>query len=157
LIVGDVPRFFGCLHVLEPIGLLTFFAPEDRATTSIVPGLDRGGIGAETLCSDEALERRRILAPLGNAAFGGLAFAISFSRTVWFHKRFGHARHHCTALRMAHRCAQHRMVVWARPMTVDFVQTRRTVNRWGGKIPRTIEGHYRVALQPHHVCKRLAS
>src|SRR6266481_5276322 len=100
---------------------------------------------------------RMILAQLGNEAFGGITLAIIFSRTVWFHNRFGHERNHCTEIRMDNRCAQHLMVVCDRPMTVDFLQTRRTVNRWGGKIPRTIEGHSIVALQKHHVFKRLAS
>jgi len=30
-----------------------------------------------------------ILAQLGNEAFGGITLAIIFSRTVWFHNRFG--------------------------------------------------------------------
>src|SRR2546422_11556746 len=32
-------------------------------------------------------------------------------------------------------------IIGDRPVAVDFLQTRRTVNRRGGKIPRTIEGH----------------
>jgi len=44
LIVGDVPRCFGCLHVLEQIGMITFFDPEDIATARIVQGLDVGAL-----------------------------------------------------------------------------------------------------------------
>jgi hypothetical protein len=73
------------------------------------------------------------------------------------HNRCGHAWTHCTEIRMDNRCAQHLMIVRNRPVAVDLVQARRTVNRWGGKIPRAIEGHSIVTIQKHHVFKRLAS
>jgi len=116
-----------------------------------------GGIGTQTIFRDDAFEMRMILAQLGNEAFGGIAFAIIFGRTVRFHNRFGHERNHFTEIRVDNRCAQHLMIVRNRPVTVDLVQTRRTVNRWGGKIPRAIEGHSIVTIQKHHVFKRLAS
>ena len=100
---------------------------------------------------------RMIVAQLGNEAFGGMAFAIIFGRTVRLHHRFGHARNHCTDIRLDNRCAQHLRRVRDRPVAVDLVQTRRTRNRWGGKIPRAIEGHSIVTIQKYHVFKRLAS
>jgi DNA-directed RNA polymerase specialized sigma24 family protein len=81
-IVGDVPRFFGCLPRRAPRGMRTFFAPEARAPTSSVQGLDMGGMGAVTLVRDEAFEMRMRLAQRGHEAFGGLAFAIILSRDV---------------------------------------------------------------------------
>jgi hypothetical protein len=120
-------------------------------------GLDMGGIRTQTIFRDEALEMRMILAQLGHEAFGGMACAIIFGRTVRFHQRCGHERHHFTDIRMANRCAQPLMRVRDRPVAVDLGQTRRTMNRWGGKIPRAIAGPSRVTIQQYHVFKRLAS
>ncbi len=115
-----------------------------------------GGIGTQTIFRDDTFEMRMILAQRGNEAFGGMAFAIIVGRTVQFYHRFGHERNHFTAIWMDNRCAQHLMIVRDRPVAVDLVQTRRTVHRWRGKIPRAIEGHSIVTLQQHQVFKRLA-
>ena len=115
------------------------------------------GIGTQAIFGDDELQVWVVLTQHGNEPFGGMAFAIIFGRTVRFHNRFGHERNHFTEIRVDNRCAQHLMIVRNRPVTVDLVQTRRTVNRWGGKIPRAIEGHSIVTIQKHHVFKRLAS
>ncbi len=73
---------FGRLHLAEQIGMIAFFDPEDIVTTIIVQGLDVGGIGTQTVFSDDELEMRVILAELGNEAFGGIALTIVFGRTI---------------------------------------------------------------------------
>jgi hypothetical protein len=40
---------------------------------------------------------------------------------------------------------------------VDLGQARGAVNGRGGNIPRTIKGHYIVAIQKHHRFKHLAA
>src|SRR5882724_7527002 len=35
-IIRHAPRFFGCLHLLEQIGMITFFDPEDIVTAIIL-------------------------------------------------------------------------------------------------------------------------
>ena len=141
LIIGAAPRFFGCLHMLEQIGMIAFFDPEDTVTTIIVEGLDMGSIGTQTIFRDDAFEMRMILAQLGNEALAALRSQSFLAVPSGFTIGSGIERNHCTEIRMDNRCAQHLMIVRDRPVAVDLVQTRRTVNRWGGKIPRAIESH----------------
>ena len=139
LIIGDAPSFFGHLHLLEHIGMITFFDPEDRVTSIVMQGCDVGSIGTQGVFGDDELEMRVILAQFGHEAFGGMAFAIVFLRAVLLDNGFRHERNHCTKIRMDDRCAQHLVRVGDRPVAVFLVQTRGAVNGLGGKIPRTIE------------------
>ena len=141
LIQGNAPSVLGCLYLLEQIGMIAFFDAEDIVTTSIVQGLNMGSIGTQTVFGDDKLEMWMILAQLGNEAFGGVALTIVFRRPILLHNRFGHQRNHGTHVRMDQRRAQHLMIIGERSVTVDLAQTRRTVNRRGGKISRAIEGH----------------
>jgi hypothetical protein len=74
-----------------------------------------------------------------------------------FENRFGHQRNHCTPVRRDNHRTQHLMIRGDRPVAMDFVQTRRTVNRRGGNIPRTIEGHSIMPSKPQHRFKRFAA
>jgi hypothetical protein len=58
---------------------------------------------------------------------------------------------------MENRRAQHLVRIGDRPRAVDLVETRRTVNRLGGKIPRAIKGQQIVAIKESHRVKGLAS
>src|SRR5713226_4577738 len=55
------------------------------------------------------------------------------------------------------RRTQHLVVVGDRPVSVHLLQTRRTVNRLGGKISRTIECQEVMTIQKRQRFKRLAS
>jgi molybdopterin-guanine dinucleotide biosynthesis protein A len=98
-----------------------------------------------------------VLTQFGNKAFGGMAFTIIFVRAILLYDRFRPQRHHCTHVWIDNRRAQHLMSIWDRTVAVNLGQTRRTVNRRGGKIPRAIEGQYIVPIQERHGFKRLAS
>ena len=100
---------------------------------------------------------RVILAELGNEAFGGIALTIMFGRPILFHHRFGHQRNHGAHVRMNQRRAQHVVRIGGRTIAVNLVQTRRTVNRRRGQIPRAVEGQSVVAIQQYHLFKRLAT
>ena len=49
------------------------------------------------------------------------------------------------------------MIIGDAPVAVDLVQTRRTVNRLGGKIPRAIECQSIVSIEARHRFERRAS
>ena len=119
--------------------MVAFFDPKNIVQPVVVQGLDMRGIGTQAVFGDNELEVRVVLAQLRNKPFGGIAFAIIFLRSILFHDRFRHQRNHCTHVRMNDRRAQHLMRIGDRPVAVDFLQTRCTVNRLGGKIPRAIE------------------
>ena len=99
-------------------------------------------------------EVRIILAHLRHKAFGGMACAIMFLRAIVLHQRFGHQRHHFALLWMENRCAQHLGRRGDGPMAVDLVETRRTVNRLGGKIPRAIKRQQIAVIEEHHGFER---
>ena len=103
--------------------------------------LDVGGIGTEAVFGDDELEMGVILAQLGDEAFGGIALTIIFLRAILFDNGFGHQRNDFTAIRMEKRRPQQLVIIGDRPIAMDLVQTRGTVNRLRGKIPRAIEGH----------------
>ena len=82
LIIGDAPGVLRRLHLLEQIGMIAFFDPEDIVQTVVVQGLDVRGIGTQTVFGDDELEVRVVLAQLGHKAFGGIAFTIIFGRAI---------------------------------------------------------------------------
>jgi hypothetical protein len=127
--------------------MIAFFPPEERVTTVLREGLDRGRSGTQALFGAEALEMRVILPQLGHATFGRMAFTRVFGRTIVFDHRRGPQRNPCTLGRMDQRRAQHLVRLGDRTVAVDLVQARGTGHRWGGKIPRAIEGQSRIPIQ----------
>jgi len=106
----------------------------------IVQGLEVGGIRTQTVFGEDKREVGVVLAQRGNEAFGRMAFTIIFGRAILCDNGFGHQRNHCALVRMDQRRAQHLVIIGDRTVAVDFLQTRRTVNRRGGKIPRAVKG-----------------
>ena len=82
LIIGDAPGVLRRLHLLEQIGMIAFFDPENIVQTVGVQGLDVRGIGTQTVFGDDELEMGVVLAQLGHKAFGGIAFTIIFVRAI---------------------------------------------------------------------------
>src|SRR5262245_44673484 len=102
---GDAARLVGPLDLRDPIGMLTVFAPQDRAASV---GWERRAMrcmGTEAVCSHDAREVRRGLAPRGHRPCGGMPFTIVFLRTIAVHKRLGQKRHAGPRVRMAKRGA----------------------------------------------------
>jgi hypothetical protein len=100
---------------------------------------------------------RVIWAPLGKKAFGGMAFAIMFVRTIVFHHRFGHQRNHGTPVRMDDGRAQHLVIRRDRPVAMDLSHTRCPVNSLGGNIPRAIERQQVAVSEKHHRFERFTA
>src|SRR5262249_10355682 len=90
-------------------------------------------------------------------ALGGITFAIILIRPITVDNRLRHERYDGPLVRMNNRGPQPLMTIGDRTIAVDFVQTRGTVNRLGGKILCAIERQYIVPIQKHHRFKRLAS
>ena len=157
LIIGDPSGVLRGLPLLAERGLIAFFDAKKIAETVGVEGLDRRGMGTQTVCSDDALAVGMVLAPRGHKPVGGMACTIIVVRPIVLHTRFRHQGHHCPHVRMKHRCAQHRMNRGERTMAVDFLQTRGTVHGLGGKISRPIARQSRVPITKRHRCKRLAT
>src|SRR5258705_3691864 len=111
----------------------------------------------QAVFGDDALEVRVVLAQFDDKPFGGIAFAIIFVRPVVLPDRFRHQGNHGTHVWMDDRGPQHLMRIRDRTVTMPRVQTRGTVNGWGGKIPRAIEGQEVVAIENPHLFKRLAT
>src|SRR6516225_8900869 len=111
LIVGDAPRCFGRLYLLEQIGVITLFDTENVVTPVVVQGLDVGRIGTQGVFGDDKLEMRMILAQLGDEAFGSIALAIVFLRTVLLHNRLRHQWNHFMKIRMDDRRAQYLVII----------------------------------------------
>ena len=59
--------------------------------------------------------------------------------------------------RMVNNLTKPLMIIRDRPVAVDLVQARGTVNRLRGKIPRAIECQEIIAVKKHHFFQRLAS
>ena len=155
LIIGDAPRVFGRLHLLEQIGMISFFDAENVVAPVVVQGLDMGGIGTQGVCGDDKLEMGMILAQLGDEAFSSIAFAIIFLRAVLLHNWLRHQRNHFTKIRMDDRRSQHLMIRGDRAVAVFLVQARVTRDGRGGEIPGAIKGHQIMAVEKHHGFKRL--
>ena len=119
--------------------------------------LDVGSIGTETIFGDNEVEMRVVLTQLAQEAFGCIAFTIIFGHAILVHNGFGHQRNHFTKVRMDNRRAQHLVRIGDGTVAVDLVQTRLTVNRLGGEIPRAIEGEQIGPLKEHHRFQRFAA
>jgi hypothetical protein len=98
------------------------------------------GIGTEPIFRHDHLQMPMIAPQLGQKAFGRIAFTIIFLVAILFQNRFGHQRNHVTPVWMNQRRPQQLMRVGDRPVPVVGFQTRRTMNGFGGKIPRPIQG-----------------
>ena len=98
-----------------------------------------------------------VLAQFDDEPFGGIAFTIIFVRPIVLPDRFRHQGDHRTHVGMDDRGAQHLMRIRDRTVPMPRVQTRGTGNGRGGKIPRAIEGQKVVAIEKHHLFKRLAT
>ena len=157
LIRGDTAGVLRGLHLLEQIGMIAFFDTQDVVQTVRVQGLDVGSIRTQTVFGDDELEVGMVLTQLGHKALGGIAFAIILVRPIMLHNRFRHERNDGPLVRMDNRGAQHLMRIGDRPIAVDSVQTRGTVNRLGGKILRAIERQEVMAIQKRHRFQRLAT
>ena len=144
---GPTSSLLGSLHLVEHIGRIAFFAPEEIMTTIIVPGLDVGGMGTATVFGDDALERRVSLAQCDDAALGRMAFTLIFLSAILFHHGFRHQRNPCTHVRMDDRRAQPLVLRGARTVAVDRVETRGTGHRLGGTRPRASKRHSRGVRQ----------
>src|SRR5215510_9759526 len=82
LIIGDAPSLFGHLHLVEQIGMIPFFDPEDIVTSRVMQGVNVRRIGTQGVFGDDELEMRVILAQLGKEAFRRIAFTIIFGRAI---------------------------------------------------------------------------
>ena len=119
--------------------MIACFDPEDIVQSVVVQGLDVRSIGTQAVFGDDELEMRVILAQFDDKSFGGIPFTIIFARPIMLPDRFRHEGNHRTHIWMDDRCTQHLMRIRDRTVAMDLVQTRGTVNRLGGKIPRPIE------------------
>src|SRR2546422_3961878 len=119
------------------------------------PGIaDVRRIGTQPIFGDNELEMGVIVAQLRDEAFGGIALTVIFLAAILVDNRFGHQRNHFTPLGMNQGGTQHLMRIGDRTVTVMLGETRRTMNRFGGKIPRAIKGQQITVLEKHHVFKR---
>src|SRR3984893_9426930 len=89
---GDAASLCGGLDLLEQIGMIPFFDPQDIAEVVVVQSHDMWSIGTEAVFSNDELEVGMILPQFAHKAFGGIAFAIIFVRAIAVHNRLGHER-----------------------------------------------------------------
>ena len=120
-------------------------------------GLDVGGVRTQTVFGDNELEMRVILAQRGDEAFGSIALTVIFLRAIVFHNGFGHQRNDFAAVGMEKHCPQQLMIVRHRPVAMDFLEARVTVNGLRGKIPRAIECQEIIAVKEHHLFQGFAA
>ena len=154
---GNAPSVLRGLALLEQIGMIAFFHPEDRVEIVILQGLNVRGIGTHTVFGDKELQVGMILAQLGKEAFGGIPFAIILGRPITVDNRLRHARNDGPLVRMDDRSAQHRVRRGDGPVAGHPVSTGGTVHRLGRKILGAIHGHKRMAIQERQRFKRLAA
>ena len=119
--------------------------------------LDMRGIGTETVCGHNHVERRVVLTSHGEKAFGGMALAIIFVGAVLCDNGLRHQGNDFALIGMHARCPQHLMSIGHRAMSMRLFSTRRTVNLCGGARARAIEGQEVVTLDTHPLLERLAS
>jgi len=157
LVIGHAPGVLRRLHLRTQQGMIAVFDPEDIVQIIGVQGRDVGSMGTQAVFSDEALEVRVLLAQLRHQALGGMPFAIIVVGSIVFDDRCRPQRHHGPHVWMDERCTQHLLSRGDTPVAVHLVQTRRTVNRRGGNIPRAIKRHSRGAIPKRHRFQRLAA
>ena len=139
-IIGHAPGLLRRLYLLEQKGMIAFFDAKDIAQIMVLQRLDVRRIRTQAVFGDDALKVRVVLTQFDDKAFGGITFTIIFVCPIVLPDRFRHQGNHGTHVGMDERGAQHLMRIRDRPVAVDLVQTRCTVHRLGGKIPRAIEG-----------------
>ena len=157
LLLGDRPRVVSGRHLVAYLGMIPCLNPKDRGTRGVMQRLDVGGVRTATVCGDEARERRVIVAQLGHEALGGMTRTVISLRAIVFDHGLGQQRNDCTAVGMEHRRPQQWVRIGERPMAMDLLPTRVTVNRLRGQIPRAIEGQERRAVKNDHLCQGLAA
>jgi hypothetical protein len=157
VIIGHAPGMRRRLYLREQQGLLAFFDPTARVQIVMLPRRDVRSIGTQAVFGDDALEVRVVLAPCDDKPFGSMAFAIMFVRPSVFPDRFRHQGNHGTHVWMDERCAQPLMRLRDRTVTMHRVQAGGTVHGRGGKLPRAIACEAVVAIEKHHLFKRLAT
>jgi hypothetical protein len=118
---GDASGVLSRLDLLEQVGMITGFDPEDVVQAVRVQGLDVRGIRTQTVFGDDKLEVWVVLAQLGHKTFGGIPFTIIFVRAIAVHNGLGHEWNDCPLLWMDDRGAQQLMRVGDRPVAVDAV------------------------------------
>ena len=91
------------------------------------------------------------MAQLGHEALGGIALTVIFLRAILFDNGLGHQRNDCTAVWMEHRRPQQLGIIGDRTIAMDLVETRVTVNRLRGKLPRAIECQEIRVVEQYHL------
>ena len=119
LIIGDAACLLGRLDLLEQIGVVTFFDPQDIAEIVVVQGHDMRRIGTEAIFSNDELEVGMILPQFAHKTFGSIAFAIIFVRAIAVHNWLGHEWNDGPLVRMDDCCAQHLMRRGDGPIAVE--------------------------------------
>jgi hypothetical protein len=104
LIRGHTSGVLRRLHLRAQRGMIACFAPENRVQLMRLEGLDRRGIGTQTIFGDVNLWGV-VLPELGHAPLSSMAFASIFGRAILWHHRLGHQRHHGTHVWGDHRRA----------------------------------------------------
>jgi hypothetical protein len=145
--IRDPSGLLRSLHLLEQLGMIAFFDPEEIAKIVGLEGLEMRGMGTQTVFGDDELQVGGVVVQLGHQAFGGIAFTIIVVHPIWLHNRFRQQRNHGASVRMHNGGPQHLRKIGDRTGAVNFLQTRWTVNRLGGKIPRPIESQSIVLSQ----------
>ena len=156
-IIGHASGMLRRLDWLAQAGMIAFCAPKHRVQSVMVPRRDVRRIGTQAVCGADERAVRRVLAPCDDKPCGGMACTSIFVRPIVWPDRCRHQGHHRTPVGMEERCAQPRMPLRDRTVTMHRVHTRGTVHGRGGKIPRASEGQEGVALAKPPLVKRLAT
>ena len=118
---GDTPSVLRGLDLLEQIGMIAFFYPEDIVEIVVLQGRNVRGIGTQTVFGDNELQVGMILAQLGHKALGGITFAIILVRPITVDNRLRHERNDGPLVRMDDRSAQHLVRIGDGPVAVHSV------------------------------------
>lgn len=137
--------------------MIAFFDPKDIVTRGVMQCLDVGGVRTETVFGNDELEMRVILAQLGHEALGGIALTVIFLRAILLDNGLGHQRNDFTAVWMENRRPQQLVIIGDRTIAMDLVETRVTVNRLRGTIPRAIECQELIAVKKYHLLQCLTA
>ena len=156
-IIGDAPSLLRCLHLLEQIGLVAFFDPQNGVKIVVLQDLKMRSIGTQAVFADDDLEVGVILTQFGNEPFGGRALTIICVCSILLPDRFRHHGDHFPPIRMDNRRAQQLLRICHATVPVGLLQTRRAVNRLRGKITRPLERQQVVAITVRHRFQRLAA
>ena len=154
---GKGPGIRMCVNPVEQQFVIAWFGAQDKAQVMILEVFDMGAIGGQGILDDNGLEVGMFLTEGCDEALGGIAFTIVFVGPVLLVDHLGSKWKNDGAVGMNEGPGKHLVLIGGAPITMMFLTAGRTLDLFGGIIPRTVHGKEVITAHDREMGKDLAS